>query len=72
MPVPAPTTGPAGAPLLAAHALACRRGERLLIDGLDLEVQPGQLVWLRGANGRGKTSLLRLLGGPGAARSAAS
>jgi heme exporter protein A len=53
----------AGAPLLAARALACRRGERLLFDGLDLELRPGQLLWLRGANGRGKTSLLRLLAG---------
>lgn len=57
------TTGPAGAPLLAARALACRRGERLLFEGLDLELRPGQLLWLRGANGRGKTSLLRLLAG---------
>ena len=57
------TTGPAGAPLLAARALACRRGERLLFDALDFELRPGELLWLRGANGRGKTSLLRLLAG---------
>ena len=51
------------APPLAAVGLACRRGDRVLFKGLDLSVQHGQVVWLRGANGRGKTSLLRLLAG---------
>ncbi|MCR5883454.1 cytochrome c biogenesis heme-transporting ATPase CcmA [Rhizobacter sp. J219] len=51
------------APLLAAVGLACRRGDRVLFKGLDLAVRPGEVVWLRGANGRGKTSLLRLLAG---------
>jgi heme exporter protein A len=50
-------------PLLAAVGLACRRGDRVLFKGLDLAVHRGQVVWLRGANGRGKTSLLRLLAG---------
>jgi heme exporter protein A len=51
------------APLLAAVGLACRRGDRILFQDLSLTLQPGQVVWLRGANGRGKTSLLRLLAG---------
>ncbi|MBX3619245.1 MAG: cytochrome c biogenesis heme-transporting ATPase CcmA [Rhizobacter sp.] len=59
---PATTSDTAG-PLLAAAGLACRRGDRVLFKGLDLPVQRGQIVWLRGANGRGKTSLLRLLAG---------
>lgn len=50
-------------PTLAAVDLACRRGDRILFKGLQFEVKPGQVVWLRGANGRGKTSLLRLLAG---------
>jgi heme exporter protein A len=50
-------------PLLAAVDLACRRGDRILFKGLQFDVKPGQVVWLRGANGRGKTSLLRLLAG---------
>jgi heme exporter protein A len=58
-----PSASNAGAPLTAARALACRRGERLLFEGLDLELRAGQILWLRGANGRGKTSLLRLLAG---------
>ena len=48
---------------LSATELACRRGERVLFRGLNLTVLPGQIVWLRGANGQGKTSLLRLLAG---------
>jgi heme exporter protein A len=50
-------------PSLAALDLACRRGDRILFKGLHFEVGAGQVVWLRGANGRGKTSLLRLLAG---------
>jgi len=51
------------APLLQARGLAGRRGERLLFEGLDLTLRPGEVVWLRGRNGRGKTTLLRLLAG---------
>jgi heme exporter protein A len=51
------------ASLLAAVGLACRRGDRILFRDLSLSLMPGQVVWLRGANGRGKTSLLRLLAG---------
>lgn len=50
-------------PVLKAEGLACRRGGRLLFDQLDLSVAPGQCVWLKGTNGRGKTSLLRMLAG---------
>jgi heme exporter protein A len=49
--------------LLAVHDLACRRGDRVLFRGLAFEVRAGQVVWLRGANGLGKTSLLRVLAG---------
>lgn len=48
---------------LAARALACQRGRRLLFRGLDLQLDPGSITWLRGANGSGKTSLLRILAG---------
>lgn len=51
------------APVLAAQALACRRGARVLFSGLSFAVAAGQIVWVRGANGQGKTSLLRLLAG---------
>ncbi len=48
---------------MQAEGLSCRRGRRLLFRDLDLSIAPGEVVWLRGANGRGKTSLLRLLTG---------
>lgn len=51
--------------MLAARDLACRRGNRIIFRGLNLAVHAGQLVWLRGSNGSGKTSLLRLLIGLG-------
>lgn len=57
------TRTPADAPLLVAHDLACRRGNRWLFEGLDLMLARGEIVWLRGPNGHGKTSLLRLLSG---------
>ncbi len=40
-----------------------RRGRAWLFRGLDLTLAPGQLCWLRGQNGSGKTSLLRTLVG---------
>ena len=48
---------------LAGRALACRRGRRLLFRRLDLQLLPGNITWLRGRNGSGKTSLLRILAG---------
>ncbi len=49
--------------LLQTHTLAGQRGERTLFQGLDLALAPGSVTWLRGRNGRGKTTLLRLLAG---------
>lgn len=49
--------------LLEARNLACRRGRRLLFNQLEIGLPPGSLTWLRGTNGSGKTSLLRLLAG---------
>ena len=43
--------------------VACERGERLLFDAVDLQVASGGIAWLRGANGRGKTTLLRTIAG---------
>jgi len=51
------------AALLGASGLACRRGRRLLFQGLGLQLAPGSITWLRGRNGSGKTSLLRILAG---------
>ena len=49
--------------MLSAHGLTCVRGERQLFAGLDLAVDAGEWLHVRGENGAGKTSLLRLLAG---------
>jgi len=48
---------------LAAQDLACRRGERLLFRGLSLECAAGDALHIAGANGIGKSSLIRILAG---------
>src|ERR1700693_1990802 len=49
--------------MLEALNLSCVRGTRRLFKGLNFSVNPGELIELRGANGSGKTSLLRILSG---------
>ena len=48
-------------PDLVAEALACRRGERIVFARLSFRLAAGGALLLTGANGSGKTSLLRLL-----------
>jgi heme exporter protein A len=48
---------------LQAIALAAVRGERRLFDGIEFTLAAGEALWLRGANGSGKTTMLRLLCG---------
>ena len=43
--------------------LACRRGERLLFRGLSFSCEPGAALQIAGANGIGKSSLIRILAG---------
>ncbi|CAG0944929.1 Cytochrome c biogenesis ATP-binding export protein CcmA [Gammaproteobacteria bacterium] len=49
--------------MLAALDLTLWRGATCLFDGLSFEVAAGTALLLRGANGTGKTSLLRVLAG---------
>lgn len=46
-----------------AENLACERGGRLVFSNVNFTVNAGELMELRGANGSGKSSLLRLLAG---------
>lgn len=48
---------------LAATDLACRRGDRVLFRGVTLALGPGAALHLAGANGIGKSSLIRILAG---------
>jgi len=49
--------------MLEAINLTCVRGTRRLFKDLDFTVERGELIELRGPNGSGKTSLLRILCG---------
>ena len=62
-----PCGEPVAARTLTVRDLACRRGGRVLFRHFDLTLAPGTLIWLRAANGFGKTTLLRRLAGLAAA-----
>ena len=50
-------------PLLRFSNVALNRGGRLLFEGLDLELGPGDGLHVAGPNGSGKSSLIRLTAG---------
>ena len=49
--------------MLEAINLECVRGEQQLFAGLNMTLEPGQLLHVSGKNGSGKTSFLRILCG---------
>ena len=61
--MPATSSETGALPTLTITDLACRRGNRVLFRGVNLTLRARDAVWLRGRNGRGKTSLLRLAAG---------
>ncbi len=50
-------------PLFTGTDLVCFRGGRTVFAGLGFALGPGEALILRGANGSGKSSLLRLMAG---------
>jgi heme exporter protein A len=49
--------------LLRFEGVALRRGGRLLFEGLDFALGPGEALQVTGPNGSGKSSLIRLAAG---------
>jgi ABC-type multidrug transport system ATPase subunit len=53
----------AEAPLLKLDSISKAWGAKVVLDDVTLELAPGSLTWLAGANGVGKTTLLRIAAG---------
>lgn len=51
------------APLVEIRDLRFARGDRMIFDGIDMDIQRGKVTAIMGPSGTGKTTLLRLIGG---------
>ncbi|MGE3920908.1 MAG: cytochrome c biogenesis heme-transporting ATPase CcmA [Gammaproteobacteria bacterium] len=49
--------------LLETQNLTLLRNERIIVQNISLSIQSGEILQIRGPNGSGKTSLLRMLSG---------
>src|SRR3954462_311782 len=58
-----PATMTATTPPLSVHGLRKRYGDVLAVDGLDLEISPGECFGLLGPNGAGKTTTIEICEG---------
>ena len=55
------TDNPPLEPVIRVEGLVKRLGDRTVLDGIDLEVYPGETVVVMGVSGCGKSTLLRLM-----------
>jgi lipooligosaccharide transport system ATP-binding protein len=65
MVAPAPASSPvdgAAAPLVVARGVVKRFGDFTAVDGIDVEVAPGEAFGFLGPNGAGKSSTMRMIG----------
>jgi polar amino acid transport system ATP-binding protein len=53
----------AAAPIIAIHGLRKRFGHNEVLKGIDLVVQPGEVIAIIGKSGSGKSTLLRCING---------
>jgi energy-coupling factor transport system ATP-binding protein len=58
LPEPSPSP-PGGPPVVELRKVSAAYGKRSVLNAVDLDVRPGELVALMGRNGSGKTTLLR-------------
>ena len=47
--------------ILTVENLDCIRQEKLIFSGLSFQLQAGEVLWVKGRNGAGKSSLLRIV-----------
>jgi heme exporter protein A len=59
---PALPSDATASPAIRLDGVARRFGDRWILRGIDLAVQPGEVVVMTGRNGSGKTTLLRIVG----------
>ena len=57
------TAGPAGGPAARVRGLTRAFDGRPVLDGVDLDIAPGEFVAMLGVSGTGKSTLLRALAG---------
>jgi ABC-type branched-subunit amino acid transport system ATPase component/ABC-type branched-subunit amino acid transport system permease subunit len=57
------SAGDATGPVLVVAELSVRFGSQIAVDGVDLEVRPGEIVGLIGSNGAGKSTIMNAIGG---------
>jgi zinc transport system ATP-binding protein len=50
-----------GEPLIEGRDVSLKLGGRVILDAVDIDVMPGEIVTLIGPNGAGKSSLVRVL-----------
>lgn len=62
-PVAKPTAAPQGSPIVEIKGLRKSFGTNEVLKGIDLQVQPGEVIAIIGKSGSGKSTLLRCING---------